>query len=195
MAYSNTYTYTGKILNHIDDLEKSLKESGIEAFYTYKYDGNLIVESDESEASVTAAVDGCLSGTLFANKHEKMRGVQSKSEQLVSKGVECWSAGHNVKCKKREADDYFTDFKYFSEHPEKLTPSTPYVLTDLDDNPVTTSVASDIENIANASTDRLLYLYTSLSNGDGSFGEVPMMSAIHDAVDQEALDLIVDTRT
>jgi hypothetical protein len=146
-----------------------------------------------TESQCDTAIVLATSGNFFANKSARIDAADLKSSQLMRLGVDDWSSSR-VALTKADADQYFTDHEYFRNNPLKLTASTPYLIFTIAGGTSETILLADIDTLVQNSVDRIQYIYTSISNADGSLGQVQLTADILAAVDQAALDLIVDTR-
>lgn len=191
-----TYTYTNENVKY-EDLQAAILNEGLsDCTYNMKGNGDSItLETSGTQAQADNIIANATTGSLFANKQQKIRDVKENSSTLLALGIESWSAGDYVACDKQAADGYYTDYEFYSTHASKLSATTPYVATTLTGGVVSTSSASDINTLAEDCADRLIYLYTASSNSDGSKSELALITAILTAANQTALDAITDTRS
>jgi len=198
-----TFNYTID-LGSASTLQKALSAVGVmdanfniidESLNGVLTDDQLISISTDisTEAQCDAVIAMATSGSLFSNKMNLIDGLGLRSDELMNDGVDDWD-GNKVILTKSDADKYYTDYEYLRNNPLKLSAATPYLIFTLSGGISETTLLPDINTLVQNSVDRMQYLYTSISNDDGSIGQVQLTTDILAAVDQTALDLIVDTR-
>lgn len=184
-----TYIYSGKSFDSINHFNLYLKKEDLKASFSYAMGGDLIVESDELEADITNAVDSSVSGTLWANKQNKITDVQIRSSELISEGVETWEIGKFAECTESAVDRYIAAYTYFTDFGVNPIFIQPYGIVTLDKELITTTSAVDLKFFIDACAFRLTYVYTSVGS------EMDLTNQILSAPDQTTLDSIIDTRS
>lgn len=188
------FNYTINDLESSNALYQALLQNGVfDAAFTISGNGIIVATIIGNQAQCDAAVQDARSASLFARKVAKIDQANARSIALSDSGVEDW-AGRKVPLSKNDADNYFTDFEYYSANPGKLSANSPYIVFTLDGRASSTTNAADIQTLSENAVDRLIYIYTSSSNGDGSKGELALVQEILAAPDLLALNAITDTR-
>ena len=191
-----TYSYLNQSISSPSILYNSLLNAGennVQFIYKNGVDIDVITNvltKSETDTAVADANDG----TLFSNKYLKIGEVSNNSLKLIAEGIEAFSSGKNVPVDKVSADGYYTDYEFFVTHSAKISTSSPYIVESMEGSYVSTDNSADILKLSEDAADRLIYVYTSTLNSDGSKGEAQLIKDILAATDQSALDAITDTR-
>lgn len=190
-----TYTYTSHNITSVGSIASALSTLGDnDPSITLDTSGELIITTSLTQEQTDAVVSDSADGSLLHNKYIKKQEVFSNSSSLLELGVKTWN-GKYVPCTKSDVDNYWTDHEFFTSNPSLLGVSKPYYIETIEEHVFdSTANISDINQLVLDCYDRLVYLYTSGSNSDGSFSEGVLIALIDAAPDQAALDLIIDTR-
>lgn len=194
MAVNKTYTEHG--VTDFSSIYNALVTRGIrDAAVTLEPGGPLVILSATGEeATADGAVADAVSGGLFHNKALRIAEIARRSEVLMSAGVGTWVPGAFAELSKDDAAGYFTAYEYLAANAGKLSVAQPYTVYTLGGRAVQTSDIAEAKALADDAVDRMVYIYTAVSNGDGSAGEIKLITSITGAANQAALDSIVDTR-
>ncbi len=168
------------------------------------YDCTVVVKEDYAcihtittdYATALSAVNLSLSGSLLSNKTIRITEAQDNTDMLEDEGVSFLRPSDGATISSLEVSrDYAVFLHSFKEAIAGGEVPLPSTLKTL--NGRSTSIASipDAEAAYQAVVDRLNYLNGNITNGDSSLGEEAITRAIISAIDQTALDAIIDTRS
>lgn len=109
-------------------------------------------------------------------------------------GVSTWDSDVSMECTTENLDAQQSKLIYYKGHTDKLSADAPYLIFGVNGHVATTILVADIEALVDALADRLIYIYTSISNNDGSAGEVGLIGQIQAATTIGEVAAVTDTR-
>lgn len=154
----------------------------------------VVVDTTAPKTLIDGLIASSENGDLFYEKTIKIQSITQKSEDLEVSGTEVWVPGMYVPTDKSSAEGYFTDLEFYQANPSKLSATTPYMVKSLDGRGAVTSTLTDIQTLAVDCADRLIYIYTAVSNGDGSKGEIQYIQEVLACTNLLQVQSIIDTR-
>lgn len=190
------YTYTDV------DVDPDLLERELHAYDTdthLMYNGNtreLIVSSTLVKAVVTSTVNAHDAMGLEHNKLLLKQAIHDNTSHLLAKGI--LFNGVMLPCMMEDKVFYSAleadiDSGEFWERPVDW--DYPLHIPAVSDEEVgTLNDDDDVYALVNATNDRLVYVYETQTNSDGSKGELGYISAIDACTTQGELEAVVDTR-
>lgn len=191
----STFTYTDADVGNYYNISQQLSDNGVtDALITLGVD-LIVTTTVGSESQCDTAVTNSATDTLQSNKNVRIEEVLVKSVGLLVAGAEA-TVGGVTGC--FEIGETRFDFGFYEGLVEKATrtpASLPAKLQAIDGSLLTFTTLSEVKQLADAASDRIKYIYLDQTNGDLSKGQIGYMIAIKTAVNQAALDAIIDTRT
>jgi hypothetical protein len=190
------YEYPASGVTMFKAIEQALPVAGVYDGISGLDGGYLIVDTlMGSEAQVDAAVAMSVGGGLFSNKVIRIGEVEAKTAQLSEEGVSLIRPSDSAPVGPVELSyDSRSQIKILCDDISAGLVVPPQIIDTTDGRGFIIFTSADCDAVYQAIIYRGVYLLGVAVNGDGSVGENGMIQMIIQAVDQSALDAIVDTR-
>lgn len=191
------YTYTQDV-HSVDALTYALVKEGVFDGAVSMVDSQGVkttsVDTTAAKSAVDAAIVSASTGGLIHAQYVKIHELKALSSSLTDAGVSAWGQG-TVPCTKEDAERYYVDYLYYQDHPSAIGANTPYYVETLEGKGAVTELAADILALSEACAARIQYIYSSVSNADGSKGELQYTQDVLACVTIAEVDAITDTRS
>jgi hypothetical protein len=153
-----------------------------------------ISNTTASEAQFQAAIDSAQPGTIMTNKTQRIIDAERKTPELLVSGFTFQDTLDETKGPIEVSTDKRTELRNLRLDVSDLIISMPQYTAGLNGRSALMESAADLDSAYEALIARGVYVIGDQVNGDGSMGEALLIVLIVQAVDQSALDAIVDTR-
>jgi hypothetical protein len=191
-----TYDYPYSGITSFEAIEQALPASGVFDAVTSLDNGYITVETTiGTEPQVDAAVALAVSGGLFSNKTLRINDIGANTAELSEQGVMIVRPSDGATVGPIELSyDSRSRIKILCDDISSGLVVPPQIIDTTDGRGFIIFTSADCDAVYQAIIYRGVYLLGVAVNGDGSVGENGMIQMIIQAVDQSALDAIVDTR-
>lgn len=189
----NEYTYTTFNIESPSALLDVL-HTDVDPDANISGNGHLTIYTTGTQQQVDDVMAKATPGTLSSVKQHKKKDVSDHSDDLQHIGVPSWDADVCVECTTENLDAHQSKLIYYKGHTDKLSADAPYFIFGINGHVASTASVADIEALVDALADRLIYIYTSISNNDGSAGEIGLIGQINAATTIGEVAAVTDTR-